>query len=75
MTDEETSEVDIDDIVLHSIDPVPVASLRPGRGFAQVFVPSRSTPLEGDEAPDAQIPRAALWAMKYRWHLRWGGSR
>ncbi len=34
-------------------------------------MPSKSTPLE-EEVIDTQIPPSALWAMKYRRHLRFG---
>jgi hypothetical protein len=64
---------DIDDIEEHPADPVPAVLLRrAARGSTTpIFVPSKSTPLE-EEDPDAQIPPSALWAMKYRRHLRFG---
>jgi len=37
-----------------------------------VFDPSKSTPLDEDDDANAQIPPAALWAMKYRRHLHFG---
>ncbi len=71
MTDGEADEQDIDAIELHSIEPMPAEASLYGRGATQVFVPSKSTPLEEDAA-DEQIPAPALWAMKYRRHLRFG---
>jgi hypothetical protein len=64
---------DIDDIEVRMVDPVPAIRLRPAaRGSTTpIFVPSKSTPLEEENA-DAQIPSSALWAMKYRRHLRFG---
>jgi hypothetical protein len=70
--DDEAADDDIDNIGPHSIDPMPLDSLRPGRGFAQVFVPSASTTLEEEDAANETIPPPALWAMKYRRHFRFG---
>lgn len=71
MTDDEVNAEDIDDIELHTIDPMPAESSPFGPGSGQIFVPSKSTPFEEDVV-DTQIPASALWAMKYRRHLRFG---
>ncbi len=77
MTDDDRgAEVtdDIDDIEVQGVDPVPAAFrlLQAAKGATTpIFVPSKSTPLEEEEA-DAQLPSSALWAMKYRRHLRLG---
>ncbi len=70
---EEVSD-DIDHIEVRPDDPVLGVRLRPAeRGSTTpIFVPSKSTPLEEEDDADAQIPAAALWAMKYRRHLRFG---
>jgi hypothetical protein len=64
---------DIDDIEVRPVYPRPaVLSRSVGLGSPNpIFVPSKSTPLE-EEEPDDQIPPPALWAMKYRRHLRFG---
>jgi hypothetical protein len=64
---------DIDDIAVRPVYPRPAVFSRPA-GLSTpnpIFVPSKSTPLEEEDADD-QIPASALWAMKYRRHLRFG---
>jgi hypothetical protein len=76
MTDDIVSGEDIDDIDAGPIDSAQVGSMpfSPGQLGAPtpVFAPSKSTPLQEEDDAGAQIPPAALWAMKYRRHLHFG---
>jgi hypothetical protein len=64
-------DLDEDDSLSSPSEPAPIEAT----GFTTLGSPGligrtmTSTPLEADE-PEGTIPRAALWAMKYRRHLR-----